>query len=280
MKVGIGLPNAVPGASAELQVDWAVQADAGPFSSVGVVDRLNYPCHEPLTTLSAAAEATDRIELATTVVIGPLRPTDELMTSALSVHEMSGGRLTLGLAIGARKDDYEVAGAPLAGRGERLSSQLVEMRRAWSYPGREPSGPRVIVGGGSDASFARVARFADGYVHGGGPPRAFARARDRVLTAWEDFSRPGRPRFWGQGYFALGNDDTIRQGREYMLDYYAFTGPFARRIAEGLLTTPQAVAQLVRGYAEAGCDELLLFPAVGELDQVDRLADVLGRGVG
>ena len=270
----------MPGASAELQVDWAVRADAGPFSSVGVVDRLNYPCHEPLTTLSAAAEATDRIELATTVVIGPLRPTEELMTAALSVHERSAGRLTLGLAIGARKDDYEIAGVPLAGRGERLSGQLVEMRRAWSYPGRESSGPPVIVGGGSDATFARVARYADGYVHGGGPPRAFARARDRVLTAWEDFSRPGRPRFWGQGYFALGNEEILRRGREYMLDYYAFTGPFARRIAEGLLTTPQAVAHFVRGYAEAGCDDLVLFPAVGELDQVDRLADVLARGVG
>ena len=270
----------MPGASAELQVDWAVRADAGPFSSVGVLDRLNYPCHEPLGTLSAAATATDRIELATTVVIGPLRPTDELMRSALSVHEISAGRFTLGLAIGARKDDYEVAGVPLAGRGERLSGQLVEMRSAWSYPGRGSVGPPVIVGGGSDASFGRVARYADGYVHGGGPPRAFARARERVLTAWEDFSRPGRPRFWGQGYFALGDDETLMRAREYMLDYYAFTGPFARRIAEGLLTTPQAIAQFVRGYAEAGCDELLLFPGVAELDQVDGLADVLGRGVG
>ena len=60
-----------------------------------------------------------------------------------------------------------------------------------------------------------------------------------------------------------------------MLDYYGFTGPFAQRIAEGLLTTPQAVSQFVRGYAEAGCDELVLFPAVGQLDQIDRLAEVV-----
>jgi hypothetical protein len=60
-----------------------------------------------------------------------------------------------------------------------------------------------------------------------------------------------------------------------MRDYYAFTGPFAERIAEGMLSTPQAVAQFVRGYAEAGCEELVLLPAIAELEQVDRLADVL-----
>jgi hypothetical protein len=62
-----------------------------------------------------------------------------------------------------------------------------------------------------------------------------------------------------------------------MRDYYAFAGPFAEKIAEGLLTSPQDVAAQVRGYAEAGCDELVLLPAVPDADQVDRLADVVRR---
>ncbi|MGH2819227.1 MAG: LLM class flavin-dependent oxidoreductase, partial [Actinomycetota bacterium] len=57
--------------------------------------------------------------------------------------------------------------------------------------------------------------------------------------------------------------------------YYAFTGPFADRIAEGLLRTPQGIMQFVRGYAEAGCDELVLMPAVADADQLERLADIL-----
>ena len=85
------------------------------------------------------------------------------------------------------------------------------------------------------------------------------------------------PLLWAQGYFALGDDNTIERGRAYMRDYYAFTGPFAERIAEGMLATPQAVAQFVRGYAEAGCDELVLLPAVADLDQLDRLADALSN---
>jgi len=64
-----------------------------------------------------------------------------------------------------------------------------------------------------------------------------------------------------------------------MKNYYAFTGPFAERIAAGLLTTPQAIAQFIRGYEEAGCDELVLFPTVPDLTQLDKLADVL-NGLG
>jgi hypothetical protein len=59
-------------------------------------------------------------------------------------------------------------------------------------------------------------------------------------------------------------------------EYYAFTGPFAEKIAAGLLTTPQAIAQFIRGYADAGCDELVLFPTVPELAQLHRLAEIVG----
>src|SRR6476661_6598977 len=44
-----------------------------------------------------------------------------------------------------------------------------------------------------------------------------------------------------------------------------------------LLTTPQAIAQFVQGYADAGCDELILFPTVPDLAQLAQLADVLAR---
>src|SRR5919198_156167 len=103
----------------------------------------------------------------------------------------------------------------------------------------------------------------DGYVHGGGPPRAFARAATQALAAWIDLGRPGRPRLWGQGYFALGDEE---RGAEYLRDYYAFTGPFVEKIVAANLTTPGAVRDFVRGYEEEGCDELVLFPTVASLD--------------
>ncbi len=73
MDVAIGLPNAVPGTSGEQLTEWARRAEARGFSSLGTIDRIAYPNLEPLTALAAAAAVTERIGLATTVLLGPLR---------------------------------------------------------------------------------------------------------------------------------------------------------------------------------------------------------------
>jgi alkanesulfonate monooxygenase SsuD/methylene tetrahydromethanopterin reductase-like flavin-dependent oxidoreductase (luciferase family) len=278
MRVGIGLPNAVPGTEGAALPQWARRADSGPFTSVGVLDRVAWDSHDPLDTLAAAAAVTERVRLVTMVVIAPLRATATLAKQSAAVDALSGGRLTLGLAVGARTEDYEATGVPHADRGARFDRQLEELPDLWESGPEpkpaQPGGPELLVGGSTDLAFARVTRHADGYVHGGGPPRAFARAADTARAAWVDGGRPDLPALWGQSYFALG-DEAVEKGRRYMLDYYAFTGPFAERIAEGLLTTPQQIAGQVRGYAEAGCDELVLLPAVNDVEQVDRLSDVV-----
>lgn len=279
MQVGIGLPNTVPGTDGRHLIEWARRADAGPFSSLGVLDRLAYDSYDPLTTLAAAAAVTSRVRLVTMIVIGPLRNTFLLAKVAASVDALSGGRLVLGLAVGARKEDYEAAGIDYHTRGKRLVEQLTSLRNAWEDEviGPRPArlgGPSLLIGGLSDQGFARMARYADGYVHGGGPPRAFARAADKARAAWSDAGRPGKPQLWAQGYFALGAE-AAAAGTRYLRDYYAFTGPFAEKIAAGLLTTPQAIAQFLRGYEEAGCDELILLPTSADLAQIDQLAAIL-----
>jgi alkanesulfonate monooxygenase SsuD/methylene tetrahydromethanopterin reductase-like flavin-dependent oxidoreductase (luciferase family) len=279
MKIGVGLPSCVPGTPPELVLDWATRAEDGPFSSLGVVDRLQYDCYEPMTTLAVAAACTHRVGLVTMVVISPLRNHAVLAKEAVTINALSNGRLTLGVAVGARVEDFSAAGVPHRGRGDVLEDQLSDMRALWDddLPGGARPGPvpPLLVGGISDVTFLRVARYAQGYVHGGGPPRTFERAARRTRTAWDEWGREGSPRLWAQGYFALGADDVVMRGRDYVRDYYAFAGPFAERIAEGMLGTPQAIAQFVRGYREAGCEELVLLPAVAEPDQLDRLESAL-----
>ena len=73
VKVGIGLPSAIPGATGELVLDWARRADGGPFSTLGVIERVVYPAYEPMVTLAAAAGATTRIRLMTTIVLAAQR---------------------------------------------------------------------------------------------------------------------------------------------------------------------------------------------------------------
>jgi len=282
MRVGMGLPNTISGLDGRSMLEWARRAEAGPFSSLGVLDRIAYESFEPFITLAAAAATTSRIGLVTMVVIGPLRSPVLLAKQAASIDEISAGRLTLGLAVGARQEDYRVLGLDHRHRGEILTEQLVALKEHWEDRTHAPravsgqkEGPRVLVGGLSGEAFARMARYADGYVHGGGPPRAFAGAAARARAAWTDFGRPGHPALYGQGYFGLG-DGSQEEGARYLRDYYAFTGPFAEKIAAANLTTPQAIVDFVRGYEEAGCDELVLLPTIGKLDQLDRLAEVLG----
>jgi alkanesulfonate monooxygenase SsuD/methylene tetrahydromethanopterin reductase-like flavin-dependent oxidoreductase (luciferase family) len=275
MNVGVGLPTTTPGATGELLLEWARRADDGPFSSVAVLDRLVYDSFEPFAVLSAAAAATGRVRLATMIAIGPLRSTALLAKQAASVHGLSGGRLTLGLAVGARVEDYEAAGVEHRGRGRKLGEQLAYIRGAVDGdrvgPARE--GIELLAGGLSGPAFARMARYTDGYAHNGGPPRAFAGAAARAEAAWRGFGRAGRPRLWGQGYFTLCDPE---RGEAYLRDYYAFTGGFVERIVAGQLTSVRAIKDFVRGYAEAGCDELVLFSTTPGVEELDRLAEAVG----
>jgi alkanesulfonate monooxygenase SsuD/methylene tetrahydromethanopterin reductase-like flavin-dependent oxidoreductase (luciferase family) len=276
MNVGVGLPTTTPGATGELVLEWARRADAGPFSSVAVLDRVAYESFDPFTALAGAAAVTSRVRVATMVAVGPLRPTGLLAKEAATVNALSGGRLTLGLAVGARAEDYEAAGAELRGRGRRLAEQLAYLRGGVDAERIGPArdGIEILVGGLSGQAFARMARFADGYAHGGGPPRAFAGAATRARAAWRDLGRPGEPRLWGQGYFTFGD---VERGDAYLRDYYAFTGPFAERVVAENLTSARKLRDFVRGYEEAGCDELVLFPTIADLDELDRLAEAVAR---
>lgn len=278
MRIGVGLPTSTPGVGGADLLAWARRAEAGPFASLGVIDRLVYDSYDPMVALAGAAAVTARIRLVTMVVIGPVRPAVVLAKEAASLDALSGGRLVLGVSLGARRDDYHAAGADWGSRGRRLSDQLVAMREVWdgTTVGPRPAqrgGPPLLVGGGSGPAFLRAARYADGYVHGGGPPRAFASAAERARAAWADVGRPGQPALWGQAYAALGD---AAAGEAYLRHYYAFTGPFAERIAAGLITTAKGLREHLAGYAEAGCDELVLLPATSDPAELDRLADVIG----
>ena len=68
MKIGIGLPNPVPGTSGQLLLGWPRRAEERGFSGLTTVDRINYPSHDSLAGL-AAAGATSRIELMTNILL-------------------------------------------------------------------------------------------------------------------------------------------------------------------------------------------------------------------
>jgi alkanesulfonate monooxygenase SsuD/methylene tetrahydromethanopterin reductase-like flavin-dependent oxidoreductase (luciferase family) len=259
-------------------LDWARRADAAGFSSLGTIDRLVYPNYEPLIALAGAAAVTERIRLATSILLAPLRSNAALFAKqAASLQALSGGRLVLGLAVGGRPDDFEASGVPLEGRGTRLTEMLEEMKRVWAdgmSPDVSQDPPKLILGGTVDATFRRAAKYADGWIAGGGGPEYFAEPRDKVRAAFEAAGRTDRPRTMALTYFSL-DEDPETQVRATIGDYYAFAGEYRDMVVTNAAKGEDAVRERVRAFEEAECDELIMFPASADPEQVDRLAAVV-----
>jgi alkanesulfonate monooxygenase SsuD/methylene tetrahydromethanopterin reductase-like flavin-dependent oxidoreductase (luciferase family) len=285
MEIAIGLPNAVPGLDGESLVEFARRAEARGFSSLGTIDRLAYPNYDPLVALGAAAAVTDRIQLATTVLITPYRPNATLLgKQTATLDNLSGGRLTLAVGIGGRADDYEVSGIPTKGRGVTLSRQIEQMQQVWrgevrgteavGPPPSRPGGPELIMGGGADAAYERAAKYAAGWMSGGGGPEVFAQGAAKTDAAWKRAGRDDKPRNLALCYFALG-PDAANDIAHSMKRYYAFLGEYADHIASHVAATEDMARQYVEGFESAGCDELFMFPSSKDPAQVDLLADAV-----
>jgi alkanesulfonate monooxygenase SsuD/methylene tetrahydromethanopterin reductase-like flavin-dependent oxidoreductase (luciferase family) len=280
--IGIGIPNSVRGTTGPQLLEWARRAEAAGFSTLATIGRVAYPNYEELTVLAAAGAVTERIRLMPNILLAPSRSTAELAKQAATVHELTGGRLTLGVATGGRADDYALTGRDFATRGRRFDEQLAELRRAFAgEPLADGSAPvipdgttpvPIMIGGASDAAVRRTVEFGIGWTAGGVPPQMVAPFVERVRAAWRDAGREGSPRIAALNYFGLG--DTEDRSRGYLLDYYGFLGPdVAEMIAGGAHRSPEAVRDIVVAFAEAGVDELILDPTVGDPAQVELLAE-------
>lgn len=283
MDISIGLPALHP--APELSITaWARRAEERGFTSLGTIDRLVYDNYEPLTALAVAAGATTRIRLITGILLAPLRTNHVLFAkSAATLDRLSGGRLVLGLAPGVREDDFSVCGVDFHRRGKLFDALVERAVRQWARLGdgvgpapATPGGPPLLLGGRADATLRRMTDHGVGWIGGASGVADFRAFIPKVRQAWQAAGRSGAPRLVGTANFALGANAEQRL-RDRILDYYTFSGPYAERSLAAGLTTAKAVADEVAAYAEAGCDELILFPNGGGLEQVDLLAAAVGR---
>lgn len=195
------------------------------------------------------------------------------------MQALSGGRLTLGIGLGGRDDDYEISGIETRGRGRRLDAMLKRIEEVWSGGQVGPSikgSPGLVVGGHADASFARAARFGDGWIAAGTGPEQFAEGAGKARAAWSDAGREGEPRTMALAYFSLG-ERAEEDASAYLTDYYAWLGEdIANFIVAGAAKDTESVRQQIAAYEAAGCDELIFFPSSGDAVQVDLLAGAAG----
>jgi alkanesulfonate monooxygenase SsuD/methylene tetrahydromethanopterin reductase-like flavin-dependent oxidoreductase (luciferase family) len=306
MRIGAGLPNPVPGTPARSLVEWAARAERLGFASVATIDRVAFPGHEPLTCLAAAAVATERVELMTNVVLAPTRAPALLAKAAATVDGLSGGRLTLGLAVGGREDDYALTGRAFAARGRAFDALLADLHAAWRgeppagaaepvapAPVR-PGGIPILVGGASERALGRAARWGAGWTAGGSGPDEVADGGRRLRSAWAAAGRAGRPRVVALAYYALGREGAAGLDA-YLRRYYAYLGALTgtardRELAgtsAGATTDPVAalvdavprdagaIRALAAAYEAAGADDLVLCPVSADAGQLEGLAGAI-----
>jgi alkanesulfonate monooxygenase SsuD/methylene tetrahydromethanopterin reductase-like flavin-dependent oxidoreductase (luciferase family) len=195
MEIGIGLPSTLPTATGADILAWAREADTAGFSTLGTIDRLVYGNHETIPTLAATAAVTERIGLTTAILIAPFRGNGTLLAKELAtVDSFADGRLTVGIAVGGRDDDYTATGTDFHRRGAILDGQLAEMRSVWSGaphgtagavgPVPAGDGPPLLIGGTGAHTNRRLVEYGTGWI-------SVAVARTRSPRGPHPSARPG-----------------------------------------------------------------------------------------
>jgi alkanesulfonate monooxygenase SsuD/methylene tetrahydromethanopterin reductase-like flavin-dependent oxidoreductase (luciferase family) len=218
----------------------AVDVEASGFDAVWIDDHIAHPARpespwlEAWTALAGLAGATRRVTIGPLVSNIVLRPPALLARQALTVSELSGGRLDLGIGAGYAPSDHAAVGEEPWGdseRFERFEAAVALVREA------APELPLTVAAHGPRA-LGVAARYADTWVSYGGfglePDEAFELTRRRSERLSELADRPIRRRMLA-GSAALTKeplwrsvdafDDFVGRYRELGIDELAFHWP-------------------------------------------------------
>src|ERR1700722_243450 len=287
------MPVMEPDLDAEVPRAWAQAIDDGPFSSLCWGERMAFDNPETLTLMGALAAWTDRVRLGTTVMVPQLHD-PVMLAKALSTGDMlSGGRLTVGLGIGGRIEDYRAVGADPATQTMRgMAESVAVMKRVWAgenIPGAglpvgpapvQSGGPPLLVGTIGPRTLRSAAAWADGLA---GTTLDLDVAKQNELfdvarDAWAEAGR-AKPLLNTSFWFALGSVDEARRQvhrhlRRYMnwipAEYIDAMAP-----TTGFAGSEDDLAAVLRKFEAVGADEIQLIPTSSDLEQVQRAADLV-----
>jgi alkanesulfonate monooxygenase SsuD/methylene tetrahydromethanopterin reductase-like flavin-dependent oxidoreductase (luciferase family) len=287
------MPVMEPSLDAATLKGWAQAIDGGPFSSLCWGERIAFDNPECLTLLGALSAWTDRVRLVTTVVVPQLHDPVMLAKQLATGDMLSDGRLTVGLGVGGRQEDYQAVGADVTTQTRAgLAHSVGVMQRIWAGemvtesivpvgpPPVQADGPQLLIGTMGPKTVRSAADWADGLA---GTTLDLDAAKQNELfdVARESWALAGKPRphlatsFW----FAIGDDpqETRAQVHRHLLRYMNWIpAEVVDAIAPttGWAGSDDELLAVLRNFQDIGTDELHLIPTSANIDQLRRVADV------
>jgi probable F420-dependent oxidoreductase len=264
------------------------------YDSLWVIDRVFHPVNiiDPMALLTVAATVTERVRLGTAVLLFVLRNPILVAKSTATLDYLSGGRLTLGISLGGRDNEFDPLGVDVRQRVSRFNEGLEVMRRLWSErdvthhgryfsldsvnvdpkPVQQPSIP-VIIGGSADSALQRAAEHTDGWVAGGAAtPEVFATAwgkvRDYAAAAGKD---PGTLQSAKLIYTYVDTDrDRAKRALEEFT--HAYYGPQYDVENVCAFGRPEDCAEKLQAYIDAGAQTVMVGPTWPDPAQIERIS--------
>ncbi|MGI9124864.1 MAG: LLM class flavin-dependent oxidoreductase [Mycobacterium sp.] len=289
----MSMPVMEPDLDSGVLRQWAKEIDEGPFSSLCWGERIAFNNPDSLTLLGALAAWTDRVPLITTVVVPQLHDPVLLAKSQATGDMLCGGRLTVGIGVGGRREDYLAVGAdPSTQTMAEMARRVAIMKRVWSGEkltdsvlpvGPSPvqeGGPRLLVGTIGPKTLRSAAGWADGLA---GITLNLDIARENELfdvgrRAWAEAGKPA-PHLATSFWFALGEQEDARVQIHRHLRHYMNWIPAeivdAMAPFTGWAGTEEQLADVLRDFAAIGTSEIHLIPTSSDLGQLRSAAEVV-----
>jgi probable F420-dependent oxidoreductase len=293
--IALAWVNPAPLTKPENVVNFAKKCEAMGLHSIWTIDRIAYDNLEPLSVLAAAAGATHKIRLGTSVLLGNTRHPAHLAKTVATLDFISNGRITLGLGFGSRENDYKAVEIPFEHRGSRAVEQVQLVKRLWTedkvtYTGKFYNveeltiGPRPIqkphppiwTGGSADVALKRAGTWANGFICGSSAIPDFSTTWEKVAGYARAAGRnPNEINKAGLTFMAINDDHAkaVKTLEDYVMRYY---GRLRADVAStSLVGSGSAVADRIEAFFSRGLDTLI----IGVADPDPRQLDLFGEKV-
>ncbi|MGX9787133.1 LLM class flavin-dependent oxidoreductase [Mycobacterium sp. MMS18-G62] len=285
------MPVMEPSLDAATLKGWARVIDDGPFSSLCWGERIAFDNPESLTLLGALAAWTDRVRLVTTVIVPQLHDPVMLAKGLATGDVLSGGRLTVGLGVGGRDEDYRAVGADPSTQTMRAMAEAVAlMKRVWAGEkvtetvvpvGPSPvqaGGPQLLVGTMGPKTVRSAAGWAEGLA---GTTLDLDVDKQNELfdvarQAWAEAGKPN-PHLATSFWFAIGDDarEQIHRHLRHYMNWIPGGVVDAMAPTTGWAGSDDELHDVLRKFEAIGTDEIYLIPTSADVEQVRRMADVV-----